>query len=149
MIEPKARYTILLIEIEEDADISAACYIDHVELQAVTRLLNNQQNYDNDESCHNTSCPKEADEVANILTHTNPLLTDELLHQRLKSRNEISQFQIAIGSTTASTGNYILPDEDFTPNNVSSDESCAIEDVLLDKIYKNHIQKHSILMALW
>ena len=34
MVEPKDRQSILLSDIEEDAEISAACYIGHVESQA-------------------------------------------------------------------------------------------------------------------
>ena len=33
MVEPKDRQTIDLNEVEEDADVSAACYIGHVESQ--------------------------------------------------------------------------------------------------------------------
>ena len=39
MVESKDRQTILLSEIEEDADVSAACHIGHVESQAVIQLL--------------------------------------------------------------------------------------------------------------
>ena len=136
MVEPKDMQTILLSEIEEDADISAACYIGHVESQAVIRLLNSQLNSDNDGQCQQHSCPKEDDEVASVLTNINPLLTDTSLFQRLKNRNELSQFQMSIGSTTASGGNCIFSDEEITSDNVSSDESCANEEMLLDNIFK-------------
>ena len=41
-----------------------------------------------------------------------------------------------IGSIAASGGNYIFPNEEITSDNVLLGESCANEDVLLDKIYK-------------
>ena len=78
---------------------------------------------------------KEDDEVARVLTNINPLLTDESLYQRLKIRNELSQFQISIDSTTESGRNFLFPNEEISSNNVSSDESCANEYVPLDKIY--------------
>ena len=41
MVQSKDRQTILLSEVEEDAEISAACHIGHVESQAVIIFLNN------------------------------------------------------------------------------------------------------------
>jgi hypothetical protein len=136
MVQPNDRQTILLSEVEEDAEISAACYIGHVDSQVVIQLLDKPGELDMDESCQSNPCPKAADEVARVLTSVNPTLTDECLHQRLKSRYELSQFQIAIGSTNASKDKYIIPDDDTTSDNVSSDESFINEDVLLDTIFK-------------
>ena len=44
---------------------------------------------------------------------------------------------MAIGSTNASKDKYIISDDETTSDNVSSDEFCVNEDVLLDKIFKN------------
>jgi hypothetical protein len=136
MVQPKDRQTILLSEVEEDAEISAACYIGHVESQAVIQLLDKHGELDMDESCQNNPCPKAADEIASLLTSVNPTLTDECFHQSLKIRNKLSQFQMDIGSTNTSKDKYIISDDETTSDNVSSDESCINEDVLLNTIFK-------------
>ena len=38
MVQSKDRQTILLSEVEEDTEISAACYIGHVESKAVIKI---------------------------------------------------------------------------------------------------------------
>ena len=79
MIDSKDRQIILLCEIEEDTDVSATCYIDHVESQAVIRLLDNQRDFDNDEPCNINSCPREADEVASVLAYIVTMYDDNIL----------------------------------------------------------------------
>ena len=102
LVEPKDRQTILLSELEEDAEMTAACFVGHVESQAVIQLLQKQGITNIDVPYHYTLFPKDIDEVASVLTQLNPLLTDESLYQRLDSRNKLSQYQITIGSTTSS-----------------------------------------------
>ena len=49
MVQPKHRQTILLSDIEEDAEISSACYIGHVESQAVIDLIQKRNEDDVDD----------------------------------------------------------------------------------------------------
>ena len=39
MVEPTNRKTILLADVQEDADIAASCHIGHVDSQTVIKLL--------------------------------------------------------------------------------------------------------------
>ena len=111
LVEPKDRQTIDLNGIEEDADISAACYIGHVESQQVIGLLQSQEGDDNiDDQCYHNLVPRSTDEIASVLTSVNPLLTDASLYERLHSKNRTSQFKMSIGSTTASEIKHVIHD---------------------------------------
>ena len=55
MVEPKHWQPILLNDIEDDAEISAACYICHVESQAVINLIQKQSDDDVDDDTRNQS----------------------------------------------------------------------------------------------
>ena len=72
-----------------------------------------------------------------MFTNINPTLIDESLYHSIQSRNELSQSQMAIGSTNVSQDTYISYDDETTSDNTSSDDSCSNEDVLLYKIFKN------------
>ena len=115
-------------------DIAAACYIGHVESQCVIELLNRNTVYEHDSP--NTSVPKGTDEIASVLYNVNPLLTDESLYERLINRNEVSQFQTAIGSTYASKYDHAMPNDTCATDEISPDYNCADEDELLDKIFE-------------
>ena len=136
MIEPQYRQSILLADVQEDADIAVACHIGHVESQTVINLLEQHNKVTHDSSGEPNLVPIEADEIASVLCHVNPLLTNESLYHRLSSRNALSQFQTAIGSTNASEHKHIIPDDAPTSCNMSIDDHIADDNVLLDKIFK-------------
>ena len=136
MVEPKDRQIIELNEVEEDADVSAACYIGYVESQAVIDLLQHQNDDDIDEPCHHNNVPRGTDEIASVLSSVSPLLTDESLYERLNSRKKLSQFQIPIGSTNTSEIKHVVHDDSLINDNVDLDSSSAEEDMLLDKIFR-------------
>ena len=76
---------------QEDADIAAAAFIGHVEEQAMYKVLEKfDANVDSTQHCN--TIPKEADEIATVLSSVNALLTDASLYDKLSSRNELSQF---------------------------------------------------------
>ena len=108
MVDPKHRHPILLNDIEDDAEISAACYICHVESQAVINLIQIKSDDDVDDDTResiiqkSTLYHKEDDEIASVLQTFNPLLNDKTLYERLSNRIQLSEFKIAIGSTNAS-----------------------------------------------
>ena len=99
-VEPKHRQSILLCDIEEDAEISAACYIGHVESQAVINLIQQSDDDGDDDTHQSTLNYKEDDEVASVLHTVNPLLNDETLYERLSNRKELGDFQMSIHLTT-------------------------------------------------
>ena len=77
---------------------------------------------------------KEDDEVASVLHTVNPLLNDETLYERLSNRKELSEFQIAIGSTNASASKYIVPDDVHTSDETPTNLDGIYEDTLLTSI---------------
>ena len=81
MIEPQYRQSILLADVQEDANIAAACHISHVESQTVINLLEQHNKVEHDSSGEPNLVPIEADEIASVLCHVNPLLTNEPLPQ--------------------------------------------------------------------
>ena len=113
------------------------------------RLLDNQRDFDNDEPCYKISCPREADEVASMLTDIDPLLSDGSLHQQLKSRNELSQLKMAIGSTTASTGNFISQMRSLHLTMSRQMNQKPMKMCYLMKYTGSHMQEHIILMKSW
>ena len=135
MVESKDRQLILLRDIEEDAEISAACYIGHVESQAVINLIQKQSDDDGDDDTHQSALNhKEDDEVASVLHTVNPLLNDDTLYEMLSNRKELSEFHIAIGSTNASASKYIIPDDVHTSDETPTNLDCIDEDTLLTSI---------------
>ena len=99
-------------------------------------LLDKQESIDKSGTPFVEEEPMGNTEIASVLEKVNPLLTDNSLCKRLVKRNELSQFQIAIGSTNASEDRYVLHDDVHSSANTSIDESNVEEDTLLDKIFQ-------------
>ena len=114
MVKPNNRQSILLSDIKEDADISAACYIGHVESKTVINIIHKQSIDDDDDTHQSYLKHKEEYEIYSVIHAINPFLNDDYLYERLSNRKELSEFQIAIGSTNVSKSKCIIPDEIHT-----------------------------------
>ena len=136
MVAPNQRQTIDLHEVQEDPEIAATCYIGRVETQAVVAILDEQESLNTSGTSYVQEELEYNTEIASVLNQVNPLLTDESLCKRLMKRNELSQFQIAIGSTNASEYGYVIHDDEHNSADTSIDESTVDEDVLLNTIFQ-------------
>ena len=98
--EKRDRQQIILQDVPEDVNMSAASYLNHVKTQAVEKLLeDNKENYPKPIY---KRVPEEADQIENVLSSIGHLLDEETLSDRLSSRCELGNFQMAVGSTNAS-----------------------------------------------
>ena len=67
MVEPKDRQTIDLHDVAEDPEIAVACYIGHVESQAVINLLDKQESIDKSGTSFIEEEPEGNTEIASVL----------------------------------------------------------------------------------
>ena len=122
-------------DVPEDANMSAASYIGHVEKQAIEKLLeDNKEDYPKPVY---TRVPEEIDQIVNVLSSIDPLLDENTLYDRLSNKCKLGKFQMAIGSTNTSDLQYLFedaPSEEDTSSATSSQEERG-EDTLLDDIY--------------
>ena len=93
-------------DVPEDANMSAAPYIGHVEKQAIEKLL--EDNIEDYPMHVYTRVLEELDEIANVLSSIDPLLDDKPLYDRLSDRCELVKFQMSVGLTNASDQQYLF-----------------------------------------
>ena len=136
MIEKKHRTQILLSDIQEDAIMAASLQISSIESNVINELLVRSSN-DSEEKvlpCWK-QVPSEADEVSSVLAGISPILNDQHLYQRLQQRSDMGRFGMSIGSTNASSSEFLVHDDDST---TEIDEDNALnesDDHTLDELF--------------
>jgi len=122
MIERKDRAQYLLSDIIEDSMMSSALYISSVEYNMIDDMLDRAMNQQEEVSPTWMYIPREADEVASVLTSVSPVLDDVMLLNRLTVSVEVSKFKSCIGSCDAPRDRYLQSEDNADVETVLSEE---------------------------
>eukprot|EP00957_Ditylum_brightwellii_P156616 11920144-Ditylum_brightwellii.AAC.1 len=114
MVEKSQRPKILLYEVEENPIMALEGKVSSVEVMAVNNLL----------EVHTfEKVPNECNEVASVLDGITPVLDNDKLYHRMKTRAEIGRFQSSIGSMNITNSKYLVSDDDTVEMYPSTDDS--------------------------
>ena len=133
MKQGKDRQQILLADIRDDVNMSAASYIGLEETQAIEELVSAQNQHWPEPTFH--VVPEDDDQIASVLSSASPVLNDCTLYKMMEDRCNMGKFQIDIGLTTCS--DHVCLAEDIQSRNnmscVDSQEEEELDDsTLLD-----------------
>eukprot|EP00957_Ditylum_brightwellii_P107654 8212917-Ditylum_brightwellii.AAC.1 len=67
--------------------------------------------------------PNECNEVESVLDGITPVLDNNELYHRMKTRAEVGRFQSSIGSTNVTNSKFLVSDDDAVETHTSTDDS--------------------------
>jgi hypothetical protein len=142
MIERKDRVQILLSDIQEDVAMAASVQVSSAEANVIDTLLETSgAAYDEEAHPCWKPIPRAADEISSVLAGVSPTLDDQVLYRRLTEQADLGRFKASIGSTDASSEEYLVETVDndsSTDDDMSASDSDEEED--LDELYERATQ---------
>ena len=133
---------ILLSEIQEDDIMAASVSIGSIEVRAVDVAME-QGAEDHNGTPHPKyqPVPGAADQISGILGEISPMLNDQTLYQKMKDRADLGKFQASIGSTNATSSDYLVEDDDTQATESSTDDDTSTgSEELLDELYAGSLR---------
>jgi hypothetical protein len=144
VIKAKDRQHVLpvLLYIVEDTAMAASVQIGSIKVAAINRVMGTTTNddYDKPHPSYN-HIPHAADQVSSILAGISPLLDDQTLYVKMEARANLGKFQSAIGSTNATSSDYLMDDDatQDTESNTDNEESIETNAHLMDTLYEEAV----------
>ncbi len=117
--------------------MAASVQIGAIEVAAIDRVMESNDAYDKPHPSYN-HIPRAADQVSSILAGISPLLDDQTLYARMEARANLGKFQSAIGSTNATSSDYLMDNNAIQDTEPNSDDKESIEenDQLMATLYE-------------
>jgi hypothetical protein len=151
MIERRHRSQILLSDVRDDSVFAASVEISSVESNAIDALL---QRSDDEIEEKVQPCwkpiPRQADEISSVLAGISPILNDQALYERLKARSDLGKFKASIGSTNATSSEFLVDDDDSAtedPTDSESEDDEQVLDDLFDRVTKGDLDLDEIMVS--
>jgi hypothetical protein len=143
MIEKQHRTQIILSDIEEDESMRVSSVISSIESRTIDQVLDNSDVSEEKLLPSYKPIPRAADEISSVLASISPIFDDVSLYEHMSARSEVGKFKASIGSTDATSSEYLVEDDDTVVTDPSTDASDNDESDndddeharLLDEIY--------------
>ena len=142
MVEPRARQQILLSEVPEDDRYEASSVqVSNAENERIDQKFEQLTLNERVDSVYDGS-PRGCNELASLVVAISPTLHDQTLYERMSSRAELGDIQIAAGSTNPFRGDFLHDNEDDQQDESDLDDATmeVNQDMELDQLYEQSLR---------
>ena len=143
MVEPRDRQQILLSEVPVDDWYEASSVqVSNAENERIDQKFGQLTLNERVDAVYDGS-PRGCNEIASLLVAISPTLHDQTLYERMSSRAELGDIQIAAGSTNLFRGDFLHDNKDDQQNESNLDDVTmeVDQDTEFDQLYEQSLRR--------